>query len=156
MAPLQAPPAAAPCSGIARLQLNLCESWHATCQPFCIFLILFATFSNKHTSDTTPHGRTMEEANMTWKALPVDIRTPWELPWALVLSPLLLPPTAERESRCVWLLHYKDANCKLSMQPIRTGLCVAVWHVVSVCACSVAWNWNPWRRMHRGESSKKY
>lgn len=40
---------------------------------------------------------------------------------------------------------YEDANCELSMQPIRTGLCVAVWHVL--CACSVAWNWNPWRRI---------
>ena len=137
-------------------QSGLCESWLATCTilpPFWILSILFATFSYKHTSNTMPHGRTMAAVNiMTWKALPIDIRTPWELPWALVLSPLLLPPRNAEESRCVWLW-----GCKLravNAANSNWALCSCVTRCV--CACSVAWNWNPWRRMTEDSPAKHW
>ena len=119
---------------------------------FWILSILFAAFSYKHTSNTMPHGQTMAAVNMmTWKALPIDIQTPWELPWALGLSPLLLPPRNDEESRCVWLW-----GCKLRAVNAANSnwtLCSCVTRSVWLFSCMEL---KPLKKNHRGLSSQAF
>ena len=160
MAPSQAPPAAAPCVPVG----GLCESCHlhhfaTLLDPFGIFLSLLDSFDSlcylllqthvKHHARWADDGGSQHddmEGSAHWHSDTLGA--------SLGAGAFAAPFASQTTMKSQDVSDYEDANCELSMQPIRTGLCVAVWHVL--CGCSVAWNWNPWRRITRGLSSQAF
>lgn len=150
MAPSQAPPAAAPCVPVGSLWVLPLAPF---CHPFGSFWHLFEPFGffrfsllpSLTNTRQTPCQMGRRWRQSTWwhgRLCPLTFRHLGSFlgRWCFRRS-FCLPETMKSQD----VSDYEDANCELSMQPIRTGLCVAVWHVL--CGCSVAWNWNPWRRI---------